>query len=177
MNTSIIRLARVGICRDEEGFSLLEMMIAAGVLLVAVMGLMSAYVTAMRLIGSTAEMTLASQAARKKVEEIQETAFNTIFATHNAAPDFAVNGLVAQENDLDGFVGKIVFPVDPANPGFLDESFLDLSLGMPRDLNGDNDMVDQINAGYTLLPLTVRIEWLGVTGNHAFEIKTLLAGG
>ncbi len=166
-----------GICRDEAGFSMIEVTAAAGILVIATMGLMAAYVSAMSLIGITSETTLASQAARRKVEEMQETAFDTIFAAYNANPDFAVEGLVARDNDPDGFVGKIIFPTAPASPDLLDESFLDRDLGMPRDLNGNDDMVDRISTGYSLLPLRIRIEWQGMSGPRDLEIKTLLTGG
>jgi hypothetical protein len=57
----------------------------------------------------------------------------------------------------------------------LHEDVQDESLGLPRDLNGDN-VVDALDHSkdYLILPVRVRIDWKGGTGARQFEIVTQL---
>ena len=51
----------------------------------------------------------------------------------------------------------------------------DASLGMPRDLNGDGVIDSEDHAGdYVLLPVKVRVNWRGITGDRSFEVCTVL---
>ena len=79
--------------RNQSGFTLVELMIASMVLLVASMGLVAAFVAAVNLQETTRETSLAAQAAREKIEEIQGADFDSAFATFSAAANFAVEGL------------------------------------------------------------------------------------
>jgi hypothetical protein len=58
----------------------------------------------------------------------------------------------------------------------LHEDVVDVRLGMPRDLNGDNkvDALDH-SSEYLILPVCVRVEWKGTVGQRSFEIVTQLA--
>lgn len=168
------RRSRMVIGRAEAGVSLVELMVAVVILLIAIVGLIATLLSSMALREVTRETAIASEAARMKIEEMRDTAFDNIFTTYNATDDFAVNGLLLQDSDVDGFAGKIVFPVG-ADPDFLDESFSDPDLGMPRDLNGNDDTADQMDTGYFLLPVKIRIEWQGKAGNRIFELNALLS--
>lgn len=136
----------------------------------------------------TQESAMATRAARSAMEVLKGTEFSEAFASFNRleADDpggagtalgglFAVEGLDPTADDADGFVGEIVFPVDPAAPGVLRED-LDLpELGMPRDLNGDGVVDGADHSGdYRILPVLVRLEWRGRATTARLSYKTLL---
>ena len=82
--------------------------------------------------------------------------------------------LNVQPGDADGMVGQIRFPTAPAGVT-LRENIVDASLGMPRDLNGDGIWDDVGHSGdYIALPVTIRLDWAGVTGNRSLELDMLL---
>jgi type II secretory pathway pseudopilin PulG len=184
--------ARIGGTRG--GFTLLEVAVATLVLLVAVGGLSSAVVSARQLARANEETAIADAAARATAESLQDrlvdVAFRDIFASFNADPgddpggpgtapgkDFAVRGLSVRPDDPDGFVGEIRFPAVDLGAGdlALREDFDDPSLGMPRDLNGDGDQDGADHSDdYVILPVTVRLEWKGVSGNRFLEVDLLL---
>ena len=91
---------------------------------------------------------------------------------------FAVDGLRPRDDDADGLVGEIRFPDFVGAGGQLElrEDSNDASLGMPRDLNADG-VVDGVNhsGDYQLLPVVVRVEWLGRGGPASIEFKTVLS--
>jgi type II secretory pathway pseudopilin PulG len=171
--------------------TLVELMIAASVLVIGLLGFMQ--VIAMSAGASTAnqESNVAIEAARQKIEEIQVADFASIFALYNTsanddpggvgtAPggDFAVLGLDPVMGDPDGMAGEIVLPATTGLTGALElrENLVDASLGTPRDLNGDG-LIDQLDhsADYGVIPVLVRVRWRGARGNAQMEFKTLVA--
>lgn len=90
-------------------------------------------------------------------------------------PDFAVAGLDPRREDPDGMVGRVLFPTDPDDPAVLREDLVDATFGMPRDMNADDEVDGDDRSGdYFLLPVRVRLEWRGVSGDRALDIDTLL---
>ena len=89
---------------------------------------------------------------------------------------FAVEGLGPQKDDVDGLAGRISFPTPAGQPGALREDANLADWGFPRDLDADNavDALDHAD-DYRLLPIRVRIEWLGAGGSQSFELLTQLA--
>jgi prepilin-type N-terminal cleavage/methylation domain-containing protein len=174
------------------GFSLIELMIVMGVVLVGALLLSQSLATSMRLTEVNRETALATDGVREMVERLQgDGDFKSLFRRYNAdalddpsgegtAPGnaFAVEGLQAVDDDPDGMVGEIVFPIEIGAGGklFLFEDHVDESLGMPRDLNGDGD-IDAIDhsGDYRVLPVAVRLRWKGMSGERTTEIRTLLA--
>lgn len=149
---------------------MVELMVAALILAVAIGGLTGSIVAGLRLSRSNSETATAELALRAMVEEVQGTAFGDIFDDF-VGTGFAVEGLDLQENDADGLAGRIVFPT---LGGRLREDVVDAALGMPRDLNGDGDDVDDATDDYVILPLTVRVEWRGAAGPRFLERNLLL---
>ena len=133
------------------------------------------------------ESTVAREAARQMIETLQATPFDEVFVTYNltnlddpgglgTAPgvNFDVPGLDARDGDADGLVGEIIFPT--TNGLTVNESVVDRGLGCPRDLNGDGDTDDNLGNGlFSLLPVVVRLEWRGSSGQAKFELRTQLA--
>jgi hypothetical protein len=169
--------------------TLIEVLCAMAVLMLGVLGFAQAIAASAKNTQAMRENTLATQAARRVLEEIQANVFAEIFWRYNAttADDpggagtaqgstFGVTGLSAAPDDPDGIVGEIVLPVDPAAPAVLREDVVDASLGMPHDLDGDGVIDAADHAGdYRLLPVIVRVRWRGAGGVGTVELRTMLA--
>jgi len=180
-----------GPARRRTGFTMLELLIVASVLLLALLLFSQTMGSAMTLTGVNRETGLATEGALESLERMQGTEdFSLVFRLYNANPDddpefpgsapgagFAVDGLDAADDDPDGLVGEIRFPTAMGPAGLeLREDVLDENLGMPRDLNGD-DLLDgnDHRDDYRLLPVEVTLRWKGKTGIRSFTLQTLLA--
>ena len=180
-----------GTGRRRGGFTLVEIMVSASVLVVGMLGF--AQVIAFSVGSSTAnqERNIAIEAVRAKIEEIQTADFDDLFELYNpiagddpggagTAPGntFTVPGLQPDPNDPDGIVGQVITPAMVGNTGAWEirEDFQSAGLGMPRDLNGDG-IVDQVDhsADYGIFPVQVRIQWMGVRGVSTMDFKVLVA--
>ncbi|HTF87280.1 MAG TPA: hypothetical protein VK843_02645 [Planctomycetota bacterium] len=175
--------------RARAGFTLVDVMMAAVVLAVAISGVCGSIVVSMSLNRVNRDTAVAQQAARLVLEEIESRTFNEVFAAYNAdagdnagllsaAPgaNFVVAGLEPLDGDADGMCGRIMFPTQVAGGvEQLREDFVDPALGMPRDLNSDA-VVDALDhaTNYRVLPVRVRIEWQGSTGPRSVDIETML---
>jgi prepilin-type N-terminal cleavage/methylation domain-containing protein len=173
----------------RRGFTLVELAIGVTILVVGVLGFARTLVSLERAQVRTREAGRATEAARAMLERIQAEAFPEAFRRYNAtgnddpggantAPgaNFAVDGLSPRPDDADGFVGQVIFPTPAGLPGELRESVVDAALGMPRDLNGDGVVhaTDSYATDYEILPVRVRVEWLGAAGEGTVEIATVL---
>lgn len=174
--------------RSRAGFSLLELLIAVGVLLFGLLGFSQAVLRSAATNEASREGALAAEAARELLETMQSEEFAQLFRRYNGDPgddpgvagsapgwNFAVAGLDPQADDADGFVGRIEFPVNAVAPGVLREDVALPELGMPRDLDGANG----IDAGdhkddYRLLPVTVRVSWRGRATDSEAVFRTVL---
>ena len=162
---------------NRSGFTLLELVIVAGVLLFALLMFTQTMGSSMALTGVNRETSLASEGARDALERLQGEDFALLFANHAASAGFAVPGLDPLDDDADGLVGEFRFPsVSGAAGPELREDVVDERLGMPRDLNGDGvvDALDHRN-DYRLLPVAVTLRWKGQSGPRTLELETLIA--
>lgn len=179
---------RARAARGRSGFSLLELLIAVGVLLFGLLGFSQAVLRSAATNEAAREGALAAEAARELLETMQSEDFASLFSRYNGDPgddplgagtapgqDFAVAGLDPQTGDADGFVGRIEFPVNDAAPGVLREDVALTELGMPRDLDGENgvDAADHED-DYRLLPVIVRITWRGRATSSEAVFRTVL---
>lgn len=162
----------------------MEILCAVSVLLLGTLGFSLALVSSMQLSSVNRERALATEAARRVLEEIRDQDFSRVFALYDsnsandggvAAPGkaFDVEGLTAQEGDADGRVGEILMPMIGLQ---LREDSSNAGLGMPHDLDG-NGGVDAQNhaANYKLLPLAVRVSWRSERGPQTVQLKTILS--
>jgi hypothetical protein len=168
---------------------LLEVMVAALVLTVAVVSSLGSMVTSYALNRTNRETAVAEDAARRILEEVRSVPFNEAFAIYNAdasdngglsvaarGPNFAVGGLEAVANDPDGLCARVMFPSQVVvGVEQLREDVVDPELGMPQDLNGDGavDAASHANA-YVLLPVRVRIEWRGAAGRRSLDLNSIV---
>lgn len=177
--------------RAAGGFSLVELSLVMGVLLFTLLVLSSSLGESIKLGESNEETALAIDGARQIVEVLDGVEeFGDVFALYNADPGddpdgpgtapgagFAVEGLQPAEDDPDQLVGEIVFPAAPDGSGglVLDELLDDPDLGMPRDLDGNGLVDSSAVTDYRLLPVLVRMRWVGTQGERTLTIRTLLA--
>ena len=168
--------------------TLLEITIAISVLVIGVVGSMQTMILLERGAERTRELDRATQAARQILERIQAEAFPEAFRRYNGDPTddpgggnapgnkFAVPGLSARPDDPDGMPGEVIFPTPPGLPGVLRENIVDSKLGMPRDLNGDGVIDGTTNCAttYKILPVLVRVRWVGTSGPAEVELHTML---
>jgi len=174
---------------SRRGMSLIEVLVAFSAFLVAMLAFSKVIVGSMAATSTNHESSVAKEAGRAMIETLAAEDFDLVFALYNdhdaddpvfgASPgkDFPVAGLEPLPDDPDGFVGEILFPTaGAAVDGLLNERLKDKRFGCPRDLNGDGDDKDQLPSGdYGLLPVVVRLQWVGSAGPASIELRTLMA--
>ena len=69
--------------KDNSGLTLLELMIAAAVSVIAISGLLATFVGLLSLNENSRKLTLAAIAAQDKIEEIRNSDFTTLYTTYN----------------------------------------------------------------------------------------------
>ena len=168
---------------------MLEILIAASALLIALLGFSQALIATLRAQDLTRQQTLAMEAARRTIEEMRNVNFRDVFRQYNGfvgddlagpgtAPGsgFAVQGLDAVTGDADGFVGEILMPAATAAPGVLREDLVWPELGCPTDLDfsGGGPDVNDHSLDYEILPVLVRIRWRSPTGPAQIQLQPIL---
>jgi len=163
-------------------------MIALAIISVAALGALRTLTSSSALGRANGETSVAYHAARRIMEEIKAQPFDEVFRLYNDDPEddpggagtadgghFAVAGLDARADDADGFVGRVLLPLDDAAPEVLRENLFSVPLGTPRDLDLDGVIDGLDHAGdYALLPVVVRIDWRGAAGRRRVELATIL---
>ncbi|MEW6071148.1 MAG: hypothetical protein AB1726_00955 [Planctomycetota bacterium] len=171
----------------DAGLTALELSMMIAVFLVGLLAFSQSVRNSVDLGATSQESALATEAARMVIERMQGTPFAEVHARFDADPAndpgggatapgslIAIPGLDLRRDDADGAAGEIVFPTeDGFDPR---EDVPDDELGMPRDLNLDGAIDSLDHAGdYRILPILVRIEWRGTTGDRSISFKTILA--
>ena len=177
--------------RARSGFTLIEIAVAMVLLIIAIGGVSGALVSSVQLSRANEETAIADDAARRMAARLDTVPFMEIFATFNADPgddpdgfdtapgaSFDVRGLTFRTSDPDGRVGEILFPTAELAGGLALVESVEVPLqGMPRDLNGDGLVdvgpVDRTDE-YIVLPVTIRLEWRGASGNRRLELHAVL---
>ena len=169
---------------QRSGYSMLDLAIGIMIVVVAVGSVSSSLTSGFSLNRSNRERSRAAEHADRIIEGLLATDFEEVFARYNAtaADDpvdgvspgatFDVPGLTPQNGDADGIVGEIDFPGDGVS---LREDTVDRGLGMPRDLNGDGDELDDAAADYLVLPVRLRVAWQSTGGPQQIELVTTVA--
>ena len=168
------------------GFSLVEILLGLTVIAIAIVGTVGSITSSAVLGDSNRETTIAYQGAQRVLEEMRAMPFAEVLSLYNADPaddpglpgsapgaSFAVPGLDVRPDDADGFVGRVLFPL---TGGRLIENVVDDDFGLPRDLNGDGEQDgDDRSDDYIILPVRVRIEWTGLSGERFIEVESLMS--
>lgn len=95
--------------QSHKGFTLLELMLAAAVLIVAISGLVAAFVGCYALNETARNLTFATMGAQQKLEEIREHNFYNIYSDYNGTT-FGVTGIAEAKGRVD---------IDNTNPDLL----------------------------------------------------------
>lgn len=68
---------------SDRGFTLIEVMLAAGILAVVLSGLLATYISCFELISTSQNLTMSVNAAQRRIEEIRDYSFSLIYADYN----------------------------------------------------------------------------------------------
>lgn len=199
-----MRLGRRGAGASETGFTLLELMIAVVVIVVAFFGLLLSLHYGNVLNETARQLQAAHDGARQALEAVRAYEFEYIYRAFNAdtsddpngpgtaeaalfplntatndgiGNNFAVPDLVPLPSDPDGVVGAIIFPeATVGGVTVLSEQGQDPFLGI-LDLNGNGSTNDQdVSDDYVLLPVTVMVQWQGLFGEpREVRLDTVLS--
>lgn len=172
---------------NTSGLTLLELAMSIAVMVVGVSALASTVVTGSALNQVSHETEVARKAIETQIDAMRSTTFAQVFATYNgvgsddpngantaAGQYFPVTGLTPVAGAPGGVCGRILFPSTGPQ---LFENAVDTTIGMPRDLSLDGavDAVDHA-ADYMILPVRVRVQWLGSAGPRTIELQTQISG-
>lgn len=180
--TSLVRRA---------GFTVVELAAVSTILIIGVLGTVSAVVAGVRLTAVNREVALAHEAARSMCEKMLDTSFNQIFATYNTDPSddpggagkspgasFTASGLNSAPGYAAGSIGAIEFPTRKGAGTALtiDETVTDKRWGMPRDVDGDGKATNTaVTSGYLVLPVRIRMTWQSGGTVHTLEFDQVLS--
>ena len=168
----------------EAGFTLVEVLIAGAFIAVAACGMAALLAGSMSMTAVNKETAQARTAARRMLEELQNVPSGDVFSTFNTITTDDPLGQATAPGSIftiqmkpaaiqvSNMTGTIIFP---ENLGQLREDVKDPALGMPRDLNGDG-VIDSENHAkdYLVLPVRIRVEWRGMTGERSYDLHTVL---
>ncbi|TDJ68566.1 MAG: prepilin-type N-terminal cleavage/methylation domain-containing protein [Planctomycetota bacterium] len=176
---------RLRTSRGTRGLTLLELVIVVAISLIALGQMTTSILGVARLEPLNRESAIAMNAGIGALETLRGAPFDEVFRRFNKDPaddpdgpdtapgdSFAVPYLDVTAGDIDGMVGRIVFPSVADD---LREDVADARLGMPRDLNGDGtlDALDHTD-DYQILPVLVRLEWTGSSGPRTMNLYAAL---
>ena len=103
-----------GIIFMKKGFTLIEVLIAIGILVIVLVGLFQVFISCSQLASTAGNLTMAVSEAQDKIEEIRNHAYDLI------ATDYAAVGSPpANTFDLAELNGKGVVYIDSSNPDLL----------------------------------------------------------
>ena len=133
--------------KNNSGLTLLELMIAAAVLIIAISGLLATFTGLLSLNENSRNLTLAMTACQDKMEEIRNSDFDTLYTSYNGT-GFEPAGFPASDaegniyiDNTDPELLKVCVSVSwkGASDRILGEDTnLDGALGSGEDSNGDN---------------------------------------
>ena len=174
--------------RARAGWTLVELLIAVSVLMLAVFASLSTMTSSAATAETVRENTAATYALQEKLSELAAVSVAELVATYNddpnddpggpgtaPGPGFAVEGLEPIEGDPDGMAGEIRLPLTPG--GELREDVDAPSFGLPRDLTGDGaiDAADH-SLDCVVLPVRVVLRWGNRGIERTMELEALLGG-
>lgn len=130
---------------NMRGFTLLELMIALGVLIVALVGLLGVFAHLISLNENSSKLTLSVAACQGKLEEMRNSNFTNLYTTYNGA-SFNPDGFRLGEAKGTVFINN-------SNPSLL-QVFVSASwktrsnrvIGEDSNLNGSLDMGEDSNS-------------------------------
>ena len=171
----------------RRGLTLVELLIVMTILTIALGEVTRSMLAISRLEPMSREADIALQAAATQLDTMRALPFDSLVARYNADPaddpdgpgtapgsSFPVTGLRVRLGDADGMTGRGELPLVADQ---LREDFVDIELGMPRDLNRDGatDALDH-SGDYVLLPVRIHVEWSAGGQDRRMELNTMITG-
>ena len=125
---------------NRNGFTLLELMIAIGVLIVALVGLLGVFAHLILLNENSSKLTLAVTACQTKLEEMRNSTFSTLYTTYNGT-SFNPSGFFSGE-------AKGAIYINNSNPNLL-QIFVSVSwrTSANRIIGEDKNLSGVLNTG------------------------------
>lgn len=160
---------------SQGGFTLLEVLITASVLLVGLLAMTSTSVVVNSLRRNASDQQRAQAAMQAIVEDLHATARQADDDPALWAGDvLAVYGVGGAPGALLPVAGLDAWPGAPSvatvtivTDETLTDAALGVALGMPRDLDGDGAANSpDVSGSASLLPAIVQLRWTGSTGQH-----------
>jgi type II secretory pathway pseudopilin PulG len=162
--------------RGRSGVSLLEIIVALGVLAIGMVGLVSVIVHTSRHNATMRENLIAMRGAEKQIEVLQNTSFDQIFTTYSAAGNstFDVTGLKPVPPATR--VGTILFPGGAQLLETATGALMGTAATLDLNGNGSIDTADLSPAPvtYTLLPVSIELKWKGVQGDRHLTYRHII---
>jgi type II secretory pathway pseudopilin PulG len=149
--------------RRDRGVSIVELVIALGVLAVAMLALLSIIFSSGSLQQTTREKAQAYNFIRGLLEEMRSTpTFNQIYTLYKPGGANYPNATYLKNHlnlnaPTSGQQFQIVFP--QVN-GVLNEAAVDAELGMPKDLDWSGSVENRdVSLSYKILPVRIIVRW------------------
>ena len=164
---------QVTLTRQAAAHSLLEVMVALGVVALGVASVFSVIFFGMRGESETQEHAIAVQAATTQMEEIRNIPLDTVLASLSERSFFAVLGdrgqrLEPPASAVAPEAGRVEFCRESGAPGDL-PSVKD-EFGLDLDLNGDGDLLDGPAEDFVVYPIKITIRWRTTGGESQARV-------
>lgn len=159
----------------QSGFTLIEVLVTASVLLIGLLAMTSTSFVANSLRRNASDQQVAQAGMQAIVEDLHAAAREASDDESQWAQDviavYGPGGNPGDEFDIDGLDSWNDFPTVAEVEIVTDETVTDadlgVSAGMPRDLDGDGAANDtDVTDSASLLPVVVRLRWQGASGRH-----------
>ncbi len=146
---------------DKKGFSLVEVLVATGIMGFALIGVLSTYISCLALITTSKSVNAATNAAQGIIEEIRSTPFTQIIPNYN--------GMVFTVNDIPSSIGVVYInnSTSPANSNFMLATVSvcwrqgNKTIGEDTNLNGVLNAGEDLN-GNGIIDSTVQLKTMVV---------------
>ncbi len=161
--------------RGERGFTLLELLLAVGVVSVGLLGLLSVIKNGLDLDTTSRESHIALVEARKKLEEMKAVPFNELYDRYRPGGvigDAYTLAMPVQESTgiklptLGNAQGTVTFLTEPQAASRYGVATF--------DCNRDNDSADAPDASWGLYPVRIRITWLSRGQTRQVELYSVV---
>jgi hypothetical protein len=176
----------------QRGFTIIELAAAMVLLMLGLATLSASIVNSLRLGAVNRETALILDRTRELEAQISAVPFDEIFRRFNVDPAddpggagtalgarFTFPDWEPWDDDYEAPHGaevmraEVRLPIAPGAGGLRETANLP-EFGFPRDLDGDGIDGRDHSSDYLILPMTIHLEWNGVTGPRSFDLDLLL---
>ncbi len=140
--TLLAKIEQLKLRRKKSGFTLVEVLIAAGILVIVILGLMETYIYINIMSNTARDLTHALTQAQNKVEEIRNTTYSSI------ATNYASGGTPGNKFNITSPTGEGVVTIDSSNSDLLQiDVVICFSTKGGRIIGEDTNLNGVLNAG------------------------------